>query len=195
MANQNDFTWEDKKVVLLEYLYCGRSARHTVESLERMGYPNIPKKETVTRWSHKYTEELQELEHKHADSLGKRVAGKYEAIAIAYTDAQAIFLERLLENADDVPLRELPNTLRSLAVSAGVATDKSQLLRGKPTQNIARIGVNEIIGELQRALGFDVNSTAIEVPQPELEAISSPVEAIGEVPPSDSLPPIQEPGE
>jgi hypothetical protein len=101
--------------------------------------------------------------------IGERTARRFEALAEAEAEVEELMAERLRKEHGQIPPRDLAGAMRNTGVAKAVNVDKSQLLRGNPTQITENRDVDGILRKLAGA-GLvnveSVDSTAIELDEP-----------------------------
>jgi hypothetical protein len=98
-----------------------------------------------------------------AGKVGDQIAAMHEDLALKAALKAEDAIDAL--HVSELPARELPGAVRNLATAAGIATDKSSALRGRPTEVHEHRHVDEILNRLrQRFPGLVIDGTVDEEP-------------------------------
>ena len=91
-------------------------------------------------------------------------------LADAQMDLVGEMTEKLRENIDEVPARDLPGGIRNVTTAAAVHTDKAQILTGEPTEIVGKQSAAEILRSLaaKGVLSVPVDADATEEPMDQL---------------------------
>lgn len=124
------YTEEEIQTGLTLMAYCGGNSRRAAREWQKQTGQHI--EHSILRdWATRlHVERYQRIQAAVSDHL----ADLSESVALKANTLAAETLDRVEDNMDQIPPRDLSTTFRNLQVGAGVATDKSLLLRGRPTQ-------------------------------------------------------------
>jgi hypothetical protein len=86
-------------------------------------------------------------------------------------EAEALLVDRLKDNVNDIAPRDLPGAIRNVAVGSAVHTEKAQLLNDQPTERRA-VDLAGTLAEL-KSLGVEPKHVLDLQPESE-EEIDSP---------------------
>jgi hypothetical protein len=157
------YTPEEVDTALTALILLGDAGKAS-RSLKQEGI-TIPER-TLRRWPDKHADRMAQLQNGLAAQVAERVASRAEGIALRALDAQERLLDKLDANMGELKPSDTAGALRNVAVVAALSVDKlSSPLRGRPT--IIHAGTDDIhglINKLALTLGFDVTSTAEEIP-------------------------------
>lgn len=131
---------------------CERAAT----SLAEQDLPPVPAR-TLRKWRQEHADLYARVERDVLPQIRADLAADYTDLARYQLEVARKVLDRLNAEADDpdkLPTRDLAGALRNVKVSAAVGTDKSQLLRGEPTERKEyRSGAAAELERRLRALG------------------------------------------
>jgi hypothetical protein len=159
---ERGYTREEVTRCLTVLAFCNGRPGTAIRELKRMG-ATCPTQPTLKKWR-----------ERHADIYEDAVSRLDEAVIPELDEAvrsQIIFqkqaYDRLLDNIDEMELGQLSNAARNAAVGSSIGIEKSQLLRGQPTQITEQRDPAKLIKELQDLARLanasaDVDSTAEE---------------------------------
>ncbi len=120
---------------------------------------------TLTRWKNdNHAERYRKIQADRAPLLeAQAITTSLELVALYGTIEQRA-AELLNEKLDDLPPKELANTVSKLAVAKGINTDKALLLQGRPTSVTEHRDTTEIMRALQQLNpSLVVESTATDI--------------------------------
>ena len=111
-----------------------------------------------------------ELEHQHAPEIERQMMSQSRAIATAANIATLEAIEASRKQVAAGEAKDPSTVARNLAVTMGVATDKSLILDGRPDRIIGSADIEGLMERMSRFLG-SIPTTAIEIEYepPELE--------------------------
>jgi hypothetical protein len=100
----------------------------------------------------------------------QRIAGfdKSSETAISVSELALQKARELLEEGKHREASYASATARNASTVAGIHTDKSMILQGRPTQIHGTRDARELLEEIRRELGTPIDSTATELPAGEL---------------------------
>lgn len=131
-------------------------------------WDQAPCEMTVRYWrDHSHADRYLEIRREVVPVIRQRLAARHEDIALAALEKTAAALDRL--DVDEIGHGDLGKTIQQLSVSAGIHDDKSSLLRGMPTQVIARMDIEENLDAIARiSPSLVVDGTATDVTDAEV---------------------------
>lgn len=122
---------------LIAVAYTNGNTHQAARDLAEDGL-NIDHK-TLWRWSRRlHVDRYEELRAEVLPRIRAHAAERHMALADAQMDVSRRMTERLAEEIEDVPARDLPGGIRNVTTAAAVHTDKAQLLNDQPTQIVKR---------------------------------------------------------
>ena len=149
-------------VALTALALCGDDAAKAHRFLKEQGR-SVPVS-TIKSWrNHVHVDRYYKL--RDGDLVGqinRRMAADWETAALKHLAKHT----EALDQVDPTKLSpaERIKFLQSNAIAAGISTDKSQLLRGNPTEIVQTQNAEELIGALARiAPGMVIDSTAEDI--------------------------------
>ena len=107
----------------------------TKRKLQEMGWP-APTVQTLKAWSERHADIYEDAKSRHMEMFASEAD---EVVRDSVTFMQQA-TRRLIENVDEMELKDLSNAMRNSSVAMGVVFDKSQMAKGQPT---ARIEIND----------------------------------------------------
>jgi hypothetical protein len=129
---------------------CDGDSRAAAKALKEQGLRG-PSDRQLREWkTGKYAAEYLAVKKEQAPHVLAVHAERWDQVSRAATSATLKGLTRLDKDIGDIPLRELPRTVRDTSVAGGVAEDKSIKLR-EGTPDAATVGRNfkEIMSALK----------------------------------------------
>lgn len=107
---------------------------------------------TLKRWVRvTNVAEYEQVRERIMPRIQARVAAASEDIAIRAVEKEAELLEAL--DVKRLEPRDVGTALRSVSVTAGIATDRTLKLRGQPTQIIEHRDASEILDKMKQRIG------------------------------------------
>jgi hypothetical protein len=104
---------------------------------------------TVRHWSQKtHADRYQQIRHDIIPRIQAKLAAKHEDMALQALDKQAEAFE--LMDLRDLKQPDLVKAARDLSVTAAVHTDKTQLLRDRPTQITEHRSASDWLADIAR---------------------------------------------
>lgn len=157
-----------------------RQMRHRKEqgTLER-----VPCREKADKLKAEHQAEYSEICAQLAPKIRQTVAEESIALARRYAAGEEEALELLLSKLDEIPARDLPNTVRNLATSRAIAIDKYEKANeGIAAQNAPK-QLSDALSVLQRKFPNlflvvtdqeTIDAEAVEVQEAQLAAPAQP---------------------
>ena len=116
-----------------------------------------------------HADQYQEIRRQEGGRLRQKAIEAHLDQAAREMAVSAKMTERLEENIDEIPPRDLPGGIRNMDTSVGINVDKAQLLSGQPTEIHEKRDAKALIRKLNALTGQDVREgTAEEEQVPEL---------------------------
>jgi transposase-like protein len=158
------YSLEDRERGLAALVIAGSSFRAS----EVTGIP-AP---TLRDWKTEHAERYEALRHELEPQVARTIAAEAESIALKLSQVEHDLADALTPDViEALKPAEIAATMRNVSTSKALQVDKiSSPLRERPSHVQHNTGVDELVSKLNRALGFDVTSTATELPS---EALSS----------------------
>lgn len=122
---------------------------------------------TLSHWKQRHPEDYQRIREQMATRIHAQIATEQEDLVNRYGKTLDRMAERLENEVDEIAVRDLPGAIKSLSTSLGISTDKSLLLRSRPTSIVERRDPGEILREIERIVGH-------QNPKPDVEDLSVP---------------------
>jgi hypothetical protein len=169
---RRSYTPEQVDTALLTLILAGRNSGVASRRLAENGIEVNPR--TLRSWRDKvHADRYAELEHQHAPQIEKQMMSQARAIATAANIATLEAIEAARKQVEAGEARDPSTVARNLAVTMGVATDKSLLLDGRPTEIHSSQDVEQLLADVRRMLGPSyARNRAIDTTATELEAAS-----------------------
>jgi hypothetical protein len=142
------WTLEEQERGLRELANCRGHREMAAQRLAERGLP-IPAK-TLSHWAYqvpatraRYAELRVEVE----GQVHETIAHEYENLALKALEVQSELLGDLSEKRAGLTAKELATAVNATATAGGIATDKAQVLRGKPSVIVENRNPYELIGK------------------------------------------------
>jgi hypothetical protein len=103
---------------------------------------------TLWKWRREETQRYEELRSQWLPKIREVAAEQHMALASRQIELSASLTEDLAKKRGDLDGRDISTAIRNVTVSAGVHTDKAQLLSGEPTA-IVRRDLGEVLRNLK----------------------------------------------
>jgi hypothetical protein len=159
------YTPEEIQEGLQAYIWAGENATQASRNLAAKGKRIA--RTTLIEWSKTHADMIEDLKAKHEEYL----TDLYRDVARKSAEATIEGVELALSDIREGKVKDPGATVRNLATTAGIATDKIMLLTGRPTDITEHRDPAQVIKELANLLGHknSVESTAVEINSKELE--------------------------
>jgi hypothetical protein len=169
---RESYTEADRRVGLGALALCSGNGRKAAALLERAGQ-RIPSR-TLYAWRHDHADLYREIREGAVAKVKADAAEVYTDIAGALIEDAGALRQRLSENVEDIPARDVPGAIRNVMTGAAIATDKASTLRDEPTSIVQHRSSAEILRALAskgvlEADAEDVTDADV-VPHPALPA-------------------------
>ena len=152
----------ERRQALLVLALNGGNTKRAAEFLKDAGNP-VPQ-QTLSYWTRKHADELEEVTREHAPKLEQAMAGQILRTALAAHEATLIAVEKAREQLEAGEAKDPSTAARNLGTTAGILSDKYLTLTGRPTQITEHRSADQILANIARQIGA-VNSTAHEIPE------------------------------
>ena len=117
--------------------------------------------QTLREWATKrHVERYAAIRADYLPQMRAQAADEHMDLAERAMQNNALILDRLSANVGELPVKELPGAARNMAVTAGVHTEKAQLLNDQPTQRVA-IDLKGTLKEL-KSMGVEFVEGTVE---------------------------------
>ena len=169
MAARRTYTDAEVDTALLTLILSGRNSGVAARRLATEGIDVNPR--TLRSWRDKvHAGRYAELEHQHAPEIEKQMMSQSRAIATAANIATLEAIEASRKQVAAGEAKDPSTVARNLAVTMGVATDKSLVLDGRPDRIIGSGDIQGLMERMAKFLGNPaIDSTAIEYEPSALE--------------------------
>jgi hypothetical protein len=162
MADVVEYDREAITKALTVLAFCNGNAKAAIRKLKDAEWA-CPTEQTLRHWSRRHADIYEDAKTRHAELF---VPEADELVRDSIT-FQQVATKRLLENVDDMDLKDLSTAARNSAVIGGLAFDKSQIAKGQPTSIVQVQDAAKILEELNElariANAGAVDSTAEEI--------------------------------
>jgi hypothetical protein len=133
---------------------------------------DIPSR-TLHDWTRdKHRQRYEEIKLEAIPEIYAHLADEMESLVSYQLDVERKLTEKIEDEIDELPPRELAGALRNVAVSRGISLDKTGRIRGENSREAPRGTVEnlmEILGAVQRLAGDAmrpvIEGQSVEVPQ------------------------------
>jgi hypothetical protein len=152
----------DEEVNLaLRLLVMSGKPKKAVEQLEEAGYSNIGS-EQLRKWrDNQFPRRYAQLRQDLSSDVGENLAGQMLERALESDEVEKKFIREAAAKVGSVPPAHLAKSILALAQSKAQNVEKSELLRGRPTDRV-EVDINASIQVLER-LGVVERQEAIDV--------------------------------
>lgn len=128
----------------------GGSPKGASELLKEGGVSLTPTQ--LAQWKRRHAQRYTQICQDLAPEIQNMMAADAESLALRYAEVETTMVDRLASSLDEDPdairTRDLPQALKALSTARAISTDKSQLLRGKPTQINVNASLDELLAKL-----------------------------------------------
>jgi len=157
-----DFSIEDVELALRMLAYHGTSYSKVSTILDKeyqlSVHSNTLKRWATVQFANKYAAIQQELD----TQISNKLSGELTDIALQATDLQKEVINTLSHNLSDLDTKDLSVTAKNLSSVINPAIEKTQLLRGKPTQRTESKDAEKIIAKLAE-MGLVKNPEKLDI--------------------------------
>jgi len=165
-----NFTIEDVELALRILAYNGTSYTTTSRILEE-DYSISVHTSTLKRWAtshfaNRYVAIQQSLDQE----ISQKLSGELTDVAIRASDVQKQVIDKLNQNLNDLETKDLSATAKNLSQVINPAIEKTQLLRGKPTERTESKDAEKIIAKLAE-MGLVKNAQSLDIDIDDAEVI------------------------
>jgi hypothetical protein len=112
---------------------------------------------TLRRWANDSRERYEAVRREVMPRIREQLAEQHSELAQRAMEVETALIERLRQEQDQIPTRELHTNIRDLSVAGGIATDKGRALRGDPDVIVQKHESFEEIRRALRELGVELN--------------------------------------
>ena len=120
---------------------------------------------TLRDWVHRYPDELDAVKVRLGPQLEERRASRLDSVAVAAVDVLGKQMQRADETVAELGAKDAPGAARNTATVIGILTEKSLLLRQKPT-TITQHDYSSAMKGLER-MGLTIDGTGEEIVEAE----------------------------
>jgi hypothetical protein len=149
-----------ERTLMYVALYGSQVKAHT--ALEEHGHkPPCP--QTVSNWTREHADKLAELERDIVPKRRELMARIHERDALTQAEIVQKLNERLLQNVENVAVRDLAGAINRIDTSRAINVDKAALLRGMPTTITQHTSAEDILKRLAAQGLAVIEGTAEEI--------------------------------
>lgn len=156
-------TYSDHEIdqALIALYISGRNSQVASQRLREQGL--VVNARTLRSWKDKHAERYLALAGEHGPRLEKELRAVSKQVALNAAEGAMEAVEAAREQIRNGEAKDPSTTARNLAVTQGIATDKTLLLEGRPTE-IHGTDLPRLMERMRKALGqpVTVDSTAEE---------------------------------
>lgn len=150
-----EYTREDITRALTVLAFCNGRPGHAERVLKDMG-ANCPTKQTLHAWKTRHADIYEDA----VSRLDQEVIPQLDEMVRSQVVFQKLATDRLIENVDELELKDLSNAARNASVSMSIGIQNSQLLKGQPTQRVEVTDAARVLHELNE-IARQANGNAI----------------------------------
>jgi hypothetical protein len=144
---QPAYTDEQIELALCAIAYSNGNTGRAARELKAAGLKIDPK--TLWSWSRKqYIDRYERVRSEVLPKVREKAAETHREIAERQLGVLGKMTDRLEKEVGEIPAKDLPKGVQSVATSAAINVDKAQLLGGGPTHRIER-SASEILRSLK----------------------------------------------
>ncbi len=119
---------------------------------------------TLRDWKHKHADQYARLQEDLEPTVVKKIAAEAEGIVLRLAGIQHDVLDQFEKTKGELKPGELAAASRNLATTSALYVDKhSSPLRERPSHVQQLQGLDTLIKRMEREMGFDASSTAVEI--------------------------------
>ncbi len=122
---------------------------------------------TLYGWKKREATSYEEIRAKLLPRIRAEAAEQHMRLAEHQASVAGKMTERLEQEIDDIPARDLPGGIRNVTTAAAVHTDKAAVLRGEASVVVEHRDASEVIRAL-KAKGVIIEGEAEEIPEAQL---------------------------
>jgi hypothetical protein len=132
-------------------------------SLEASQVTGIPSS-TLRAWKLEHADQYTRLQEDLEPKVVKKIAAEAEGIVLRIAGIQHGLLDKFEETMHELKPAEIAGASRNLTTSSALYVDKhSSPLRERPSHVQQLQGLDTLIKRMEREMGFDASSTAVEI--------------------------------
>lgn len=163
-----NFTIEDVELALRVLAYNGTAYTTASKILEEDHQLSVHTS-TLKRWvtSH-FANKYAQIQEALDQEISQKLSGELGDVALQAVSVQKKVIETLSSNIHDLETKDLSSTAKNLSSVINPAIEKTQLLRGKPTQRTETKDAEKIIAKLAE-MGLVKNPETLELEAEEIE--------------------------
>jgi hypothetical protein len=151
---------EIERALMYIALYDSQAKAH--QALEEHGH-KPPCRQTLSDWTRSHAGRLAELERDIVPKRRELMARIHERDALQQAEIVQKLNQRLLDNVDRVPVRDLAGAINRIDTSRAINVDKAALLRGMPTTITQHTSAEDILKRLAAQGLAVIEGTAEEI--------------------------------
>lgn len=161
------YTEQERERGLLALAVHGGSYAKASRYLTETGHTMSP--DTLKGFKRNFPDRYHQIMKDAAPKVREIIAAEAEALALKLTEVEWEALHKTQESLPSLDPRDLGRTLQYLTKSKSTQIEKAALLRGMPTEIHEKRSPDEIFNSIRQKLGDVIDSSAEELPVPEIE--------------------------
>jgi len=171
------YTTEDVTLGLTQLALCNGNHAHAHDDLAAQGY-DIPA-ETLRSWANNtHTAQYEQIRSELVPRIHAKIASLHEDNARTALEAQALAIQLTHQQLASGQVKQPSTIARDLGTVVGIATDKANLQRGRPTTITEHRDIAGILRSLEANIPgvqpADTDTTAIEINETETTDADAP---------------------
>lgn len=119
---------------------------------------------TLREWRRRHPERYEQIRADVAPQIKARAVEGHQGLIDRLMEAERVLVERMVAEANEIPIRDVPGAQRNVATSVGIHTDKIADLCGEPNVRVSA----DLSGLLKELLSLGVEMVEPEEPQGEI---------------------------
>jgi hypothetical protein len=133
-------------------------------SLRAEELTGIPSR-TIRAWCQEQPERYEAMRTQLHGRVAEQIASNAESLVHRITEKEGQVLDALdVDKISQLDAKDIAGTLRNLSTSKALQVDKiSSPLRERPSHVQQLQGLDQLIKRMEREMGFDASSTAVEI--------------------------------
>lgn len=152
---------ETVRLAMTQVALCAGNCRDASQRMSELGAP-VPQA-TIKAWTSSRQSLLDELRAEVIPKINQRIARRAEDLAERYARIEEAMAQRLEDELDSLQPKELSRSIKDVAISRGISTEKALLMRNQPMALERHQSAQELLRALAQHLGQTFEGEAEEI--------------------------------